>query len=72
MKFPQSLVRISVVLNTLTFGPPDMSLCARFEMHRRNSSFIGAFLVWIADALFFFDPQHCRKSHWLWSNKDKI
>ena len=64
MSIPKWLVKLSVLVNHLTCGPKGYSLCTRFYEWRLEGSVVGKMLVKITDKLFFFDPQHCRKS-WL-------
>lgn len=67
MKFPKTLVSISIFINNLTGGPRGWSICARLYEARLNGSKFGKWAVEATDTLFWFDPQHCRRA-WLMRN----
>ncbi len=61
---PAWLTHLSVQANALTGGPEGYTLCARFYEDRLNGSRTARVLVVVADTLFWFDKDHCRKA-WL-------
>ncbi len=69
---PNWLIAISVWLCKVLGGPPGFSLCAWFFRLRCREHPMGRPLVWIADTLFFWDKDHCRKAFLLraWGRHD--
>ncbi len=63
------LIAVSIYVNECTGGPKGWSLCASFYAGKREGIAPCAALVWGADTLFFFDPDHCRKA-WLLRMKE--
>lgn len=61
-EIPAILVKSSYVLNTVTCGPSGYSLCARAYRNRLEIGGIWHAVVRVIDAVFWFDPQHCRKA----------
>lgn len=50
-------------INTLLGGTPDETLSARaYRTEQQNKAF-GKLFRPLIDALFFFDPNHCRKAY---------
>lgn len=58
------LVRLSIAINNLTGGPQGYTLCARFWDGRLGGSSTYALLVWVADHIFWREPNHCHEA-WL-------
>ena len=59
---PNWLIAISVWLCRMLGGPPGYSLCAWFFRLQFRKHPLGRPLVWIADTIFFWDKNHCRKA----------
>lgn len=62
MGIPNWLIKLSVIVNTMTCGPKGYSLCARFYKRKQEKKLFGHTLVVLANAIFFFDKDHCRKA----------
>ena len=63
MTIPGWLINISKAANIATFGPKHATLCARTYRNKHHR------LVKVIDCLFWFDPDHCRKSYIQWRYK---
>lgn len=63
MPIPSWIIAISVGANTLTCGPKGLSLCARFYSWKKEGEVRGHIMVFLADSLFWFDKDHCRRSY---------
>lgn len=50
-------------VNTLLGGSPDETLSARAYRTEQQGRVFGRFFRPLIDALFWFDPDHCRKSY---------
>ena len=50
-------------VNTLLGGSPDETLSARAYRTEQQGKVFGRFFRPVIDALFFFDPDHCRKAY---------
>lgn len=61
---PLWLIKLSLIANTITCGPTGYSLCARFYEGEMHGSPVHGHLRLMADTLFWWDPDHCRKA-WL-------
>lgn len=69
MYIPRCLVKLSEIVNYLTCGPKNYSICARLYERKIKGCMTSDLLVYIIDKIFFFDKQHCRKS-WLLKRKE--
>ena len=66
MRFPEWLIRLSIIVNTITFGPKGASICARLYDNERKGSKVSRWLRILTDKLFYFDPGHCKKAYVRW------
>lgn len=56
-----NLIAIDQAVNTAFGGDPDETISSRLGK-ARNTSRAAAFFADIVDKLFFWDPNHCKKS----------
>jgi hypothetical protein len=59
---PLWLIKLSIITNTITCGPTGYSLCARFYEREMEGCVVHAILRRLADRLFWWDENHCRKA----------
>lgn len=62
---PNWMICLSLKVNKLTGGKEGYSLCARFYEGRLEGKIFHTIMVKVSDSIFFFDPDHCRKSYLL-------
>lgn len=64
-RIPAWLITLSLLVNKLTCGPEGYTLCARFYAGGKRGNKFHIFMVVVSDKIFFWDPDHCRKSYQL-------
>ncbi|MBS0501120.1 MAG: pseudouridine synthase [Proteobacteria bacterium] len=57
------LIAVDQLANALLRGAPDETLSSRAHRMRAKGQPYWAWTARAIDALFFFDPEHCRKAY---------
>jgi hypothetical protein len=58
------IIALSILLNVLLGGKSNQTFSARNHGWARNGY---PNLVWLIDAIFWFDPDHCEKAWLFWN-----
>lgn len=71
MRFPKPFIVATVAVNRYVLrGEPDQSVCAHLWQRRlAKPTKLRIALCRVVDTIFFFDPQHCRSSYYMWRFK---
>jgi hypothetical protein len=67
--FHRILIALSVLLNVILGGNSNQTFSARNYQQKREGKFN---LVWLIDAIFWFEPDHCLHSWSYWYTRKDL